>query len=454
MVSRRSFLGHSCSLGVAATTLTSSMATLGFARQAAAQQSFSDYKALVCVCLNGGNDSYNMLVPVDSDQHTEYESIRTDLALEQSSLLTLPGASNDGRSYGLHPNMSETFDLYGDSDIAFIANVGTLIDYVDAAAVEAGARVPLGIGSHNDQIAQWQTARPDKRVPEGWGGRLADLMQGVNADNGISMNISLAGTNAFQTGKRTNEYAINRDGDGAIRIWGYEGAWKKTVIDRMFEAEHDHPFRREYRRRLVGAIDTGERFVEAFRNGTPIDTAFSDGRFSAGLRQIARVIAAREHLGASRQTFFINIRGWDHHDEVLDNHVRMLPEISLGLAEFKSALIALGVFDQVSTFTISDFGRTLTTNGKGSDHGWGGHQMVMGGAVRGGQIYGDYPTLSASSPLDVGRGVYVPTTAVDQYFAELALWFGVSQTDLPLVLPNVRRFYSASDTSPPLGFLA
>ena len=189
MVSRRSFLGHGCSLGVAATTLTSTMTTLGFARQAAAQQSFSDYKALVCVCLNGGNDSYNMLVPVDSDQHTEYESIRTDLALEQSSLLTLPGASNDGRSYGLHPNMSETFDLYGDSDIAFIANVGTLIDYVDAAAVEAGVRVPLGIGSHNDQIAQWQTARPDKRVPEGWGGRLADLMQGVNADNGISMNI-------------------------------------------------------------------------------------------------------------------------------------------------------------------------------------------------------------------------------------------------------------------------
>ena len=132
----------------------------------------------------------------------------------------------------------------------------------------------------------------------------------------------------------------------------------------------------------------------------------------------------------------------------------MLPEISLGLAEFKSALMALGVFDQVSTFTISDFGRTLTTNGKGSDHGWGGHQMVMGGAVRGGQIYGDYPTLSSSSPLDVGRGVYIPTTAVDQYFAELALWFGVSQTDLPLVLPNVRRFYSASDTSPPLGFLA
>ena len=185
--------------------------------------------------------------------------------------------------------MSEAADLYGDGDIALIANVGTLIDYVDAAAVEAGARVPLGIGSHNDQIAQWQTARPDRRVPEGWGGRLADLMQGVNADNGISMNISLAGTNAFQSGKLTTEYAINRGGDGARRIWGYEGEWKKTVIDRLFEAEHDHPFRREYKRRLVGAIDTGERFGEAIRNGTPVDTTFSEGDFSAGLRQIAPV---------------------------------------------------------------------------------------------------------------------------------------------------------------------
>jgi uncharacterized protein (DUF1501 family) len=148
----------------------------------------------------------------------------------------------------------------------------------------------------------------------------------------------------------------------------------------------------------------------------------------------------------------VQVGGWDHHDEVLDNQARMLPWISGGLAQFRDALVELGIFNDVTTFTISDFGRTLTSNGKGSDHGWGGHHIVMGGSVTGGQIYGEYPLLSPYGPLDVGRGVYVPTTAVDQYFAELALWFGVSRNDLSIVLPNVARFYSPTDPNPPLGF--
>ncbi len=165
------------------------------------------------------------------------------------------------------------------------------------------------------------------------------------------------------------------------------------------------------------------------------------------------MIGSSEALGVNRQTFFVNVGGWDHHDEVLDNQAGMLPMISAGLAEFRSALVELGVLDQVTTFTTSDFGRTLTSNGKGSDHGWGGHHIVMGGAVQGGNLYGDYPELSASSPLDVGRGVYVPTTSVDSYFAELALWFGVTPGDLELVLPNVARFYTPGSPTPPLGFL-
>ena len=166
------------------------------------------------------------------------------------------------------------------------------------------------------------------------------------------------------------------------------------------------------------------------------------------------MITARGALGACRQTFFVQVGGWDHHDEVLDNQAAMLPAISRGLAEFRDALVELGVYPDVTTFTISDFGRTLTSNGKGSDHGWGGHQLVMGGSVSGGQILGTYPLLSAASPLDVGRGVYVPTTATDEYFAELALWFGVSAGDLELVLPNVGTFYDPASGAPPLGFLA
>ena len=171
------------------------------------------------------------------------------------------------------------------------------------------------------------------------------------------------------------------------------------------------------------------------------------------MRQIARIIGARDALGASRQTFFVTVGGWDHHDEVLNNQARLLPQVSAGLGEFRSALVELGVFSDVTTFTTSDFGRTLTSNGRGSDHGWGGHHIVMGGAVNGGVMYGDYPTLSAANPLDVGRGIYAPTTSVDEYFAELALWFGVSVSDLDHVLPNVRSFYSPESGAPPLGFL-
>ncbi|MGB5346971.1 MAG: DUF1501 domain-containing protein, partial [Woeseia sp.] len=175
--------------------------------------------------------------------------------------------------------------------------------------------------------------------------------------------------------------------------------------------------------------------------------------FSQSLRQIARVIGARDALGATRQTFFITVGGWDHHDDVIDNQANMLPAISKGLQEFRDALTELGVFDEVTTFTTSDFGRTLTSNGKGSDHGWGGHHVVMGGAVNGGSIYGDYPILSPSSPLDTGRGVYAPTTSVDEYFAELARWFGVPASELDEVLPNVRTFYSPESNQPPVGFM-
>jgi len=172
--------------------------------------------------------------------------------------------------------------------------------------------------------------------------------------------------------------------------------------------------------------------------------------FSASLRQIARIIGACAAFGAGRQTCFVQVGGWDHHDEVLNNQARMLPAISRGLMEFRNALVELGVFDAVTTFTTSDFGRTLTSNGKGSDHGWGGHHLIMGGAVGGGRILGTYPTLAASSPLDTGRGVYIPTTPVDVYFAELALWLGVSVADLDVVLPNVRRFYSPETDPLPL----
>lgn len=457
MLSRRRLLAHSCGASAAALTVSSSLLQLGFARRASAEN-LGDYRALVCILLAGGNDSFNMLLPNDADQHNEYTMLRSDLAIPQDQLLPLPGSTSAGRNYALHPGMPEVQSLYANGELALIANVGTLIEPVDAAAIEAGARIPLGIASHADQIAQWQTAQPDTRSAQGWGGRAADLLNGGNLANGISMSISLAGTNLFQSGITTQEYALTPNDEGALGIIGYNDgsdfeAFRRRTVDGMLAVEHANLLRREYAGRLRRSIDSQAVFSAALAGTTPIASPFSANPFALSLRQIARTISARGALGACRQTFFVQVGGWDHHNEVLDSQARMLPIISQGLQEFRNALVELNLFDAVTTFTSSDFGRTLSSNGRGSDHGWGGHHMVMGGAVNGGQIYGDYPILSANSPLDVGRGVYVPTMSVDTYFAELALWLGVSPSELDRVLPNVRRFYSPESNAAPLGYL-
>ncbi|MEM1432606.1 MAG: DUF1501 domain-containing protein [Pseudomonadota bacterium] len=458
MTSRRRFLSHSCRLGVASATLSSSLLQLGLARNAAAASAGGDYRALVCVLLAGGNDSFNMVVPNDADQYGEYSAIRSDLALGQDTLLPLAGTAANGRSYALHPGMPEVAQLYESRELAIIANVGTLIEPVDFTNIET-ARLPLGLFSHSDQIAQWQTAVPNARVAQGWGGRIADLLADVNAANGISMNISLGGTNLFQSGVEAVEYAISSEDFGAVSVNGYNdgtpfGSFRKRILDAILDVPHENLLRNEYRQRLRSSIDSAQVFTEALLLSERPATAFSDGPFSQALRQIARVIAAREQLGATRQTFFVQVGGWDHHDEVLNNQAQMLPAISVGLREFRDALVEIGVFDQVTTFTTSDFGRTLTSNGKGSDHGWGGHHYVMGGAVTGGELYGEYPLLAMDSPLDVGRGIYIPTTSIDSYFAELALWLGVAPGDLATVLPNVRSFYTPESGVLPLGFLS
>jgi uncharacterized protein (DUF1501 family) len=426
---------------------------LGTAQRAAAQQ--GDYRALVCILLAGGNDSFNMVVPFDTDQYSAYASLRADLALPPDRLLPLQGLSQAGRRYALHPEMAEIQQLYANGELAVLANVGTLIEPVDAAAIENGARVPLGLYSHSDQIAQWQTSVPDGRLSHGWGGRIADLFMSGTPDGGIPMSISLSGANLFQAGRGTTEYSIISAGDGATGINAYDdgsefGAFRKRMVDALLDVPHTHPMRAEYAGRMRSAIDNRRVFVDAIESAPDVSTVFSPNEFSRSLRQIARVIGARAAFGARRQTFFVQVGGWDHHDEVLNNQARMLPAISRGLMEFRNALVELGVFDAVTTFTTSDFGRTLTSNGKGSDHGWGGHHLIMGGAVGGGRMLGTYPTLAANSPLDTGRGVYIPTTPVDVYFAELALWLGVPATDLDAVLPNVRRFFSPESDALPL----
>jgi uncharacterized protein (DUF1501 family) len=241
-------------------------------------------------------------------------------------------------------------------------------------------------------------------------------------------------------------------------LWDYggdtPGALLRTeAVDSLLALHYQHLFERTFAARMRGALDAHLDFSAAIAAVPPLLTVFSDTHLSRVFRMIALTIAARQALCMKRQTFFVEVGGWDHHDEVVLNQAEMLPVISRALSEFQTALVELDVAGEVTTFTASDFGRTLSSNGRGSDHAWGGNHLVMGGAVAGGDLYGRFPNLYPGNNLDTGRGRLIPTTSVDEYFAELALWFGVPAADLGLILPNVGRFYSAASGRPPLGFL-
>jgi len=449
MVNRRRFLGAS-SLALAA-----SLAGIGRSAAAAAAE---DYRALICVLLAGGADSFNMLVPYDQEDYDDYAAMRSDLALPRSELLELSGRSA-GRRFAVHPGMAELRDLYDAGELGFIANVGTLAEPTDRSAIDAGtARLPLGLFSHADQINQWQTSVPDQRIATGVGGRLADALDGGQAGGVLPLGVSLSGANLFQTGADGTAYDVDPL-EGVRQVAGYGDAEDGSALftgalDALLAADYQDPFRRSYARRLRSAIDTGETVRRALEAAPALATAFDGDRFSQSLRQIVRLISVRDRLGARRQTFFVTFGGWDHHDDVIPQQAEMLPVVSRGLVALQSALDELGVADCVTTVSISDFGRTLTSNGKGSDHGWGGNNLVLGRGVAGGRIYGTYPELVPDNPLDVGRGVYIPTTASDAFYAELALWFGLPAARLPAVLPNVTRFYDPASAAAPLGFMA
>lgn len=457
-ISRRRFLeGLGCA-ALSATPLLGGLAHLGGATRAAAQSlpPGDDYRALICILLAGGNDSFNMVVPHDPDEHADYVASRSDLALDRDTLLRISPRSLD-RDFGFHPSMPGARDLFDAGRLAVVENVGTLVERVTLAQVEAQtARLPLGLYSHSDQIRQWQTSVPDDRDALGWGGRLADLLSEVNTGARISMGISLSGTNDFQAGATSREFSISPEGSNAIYGFGDPDpfqALREARIRSMVEARYASLLEQAFADRMRDGIRNDEIFSAALATADPLATPFSPSPLSQSLRMIAETISVREALGMRRQTFFVLVGGWDHHDEVLATQAPMLADLSQALVELDAALGELAVRDAVTTFTISDFGRTLTSNGRGSDHGWGGKQLVMGGAVRGGDLYGTPPPLFPGSELDTGRGRLIPTLSTDEYFAELALWLGVSPGDLDAVLPNVRRFTTPSLSAPPVGFL-
>lgn len=461
-LSRRRFLGVAPCAAIGSTTILSSILNLGTANSLAAMSTPSNgngYKALVCILLAGGNDSFNMLVPRNGSNYTQYANTRSNLALPQGDLLPLNFTDSNGKQFGVHPSMPEVQGLFNSNKLAFVSNIGTLVQPTTKAQyLNNSVKVPVGLLSHADQIQQWQTSIPQTRSSKGWGGRMADILQAGNANQNISMNISLSGTNIYQAGNSSTSYAIRASAGGSVGIRQYEdvsgiNAALKMGTENLLAQQYQDIFKSTFVDKINHSQANHEEFSTALNTAPMFSTAFSDNAVSANMELIAKTIAVRDTLGVNRQTFFINFGGWDHHDEVLNNQTAMLSVVSKALAEFQSALAELGLEEEVTTFTVSDFGRTLTSNGNGSDHAWGGNVMVMGGSVQGGQIYGDYPSLALNSGDDVGGAIMLPTTSTDEYFAELAKWFGVSNSDLGYVLPNLGNFYSANSNSLPIGFM-
>ena len=403
-----------------------------------------DYRALVCVLLAGGADSFNLLVPRNSIDHGEYQSRRGDLALDVNSLLPI-GATQGAVEFGLHPSLEGMHSLFERGHGAWLSNIGPLVEPTTAASFREGqVDLPLGLFSHADQISSWQTVDPGVRTTAGFGGRLGDILISQNSDQPLATSISLAGSNVFQSGQLSSSYSINA-GDGVRSIGGYEDSDVfRSALDRLIAEDRGNTLRRAYAGKLESAITTGNVFREALAQAPDLNTTFATDPFSSAMAQIARVMSIREQLSANRQTFFVTYGGWDHHEDTLGQMSSMLPALDQGLSQFYAALEELGISHQVTAFTISDFGRTLTSNGKGSDHGWGGQSWVMGGAVNGGQIFGSFPSMDADNPLDVGRGRFIPTTSVDALYAEFSRWMGVEPLDYPNLLPNYAKFVGHS----------
>ena len=473
-LSRRKFLGACCA-SVGATGMLSALAQLRLIGAVANPENTPlatppragapqpDYKALVCLFLAGGNDANNLIVPTDSSTYASYAAGRTVLALPQNAVLPLATRRSDGRTWGIHPAMPELQQHFNAGRMAFVANVGSLAYPTTKAQYNArSVPLPSQLFSHNDQQVEWQSSIADKPFTTGWGGRLADLTNAFNTNSRISMSITLNGQNSFQVGKNVAQYAVSTAGAMALTGAGTGtsvNGLRTTALNDALAMQNANLFETAFGGLTSGAVTNSALISSVLTGASPFAAIFAavpNSALAQQLHMIARLVNVQQTLSLKRQVFFARIGGWDLHDSqvvagntVSGAHATLFRDVSMSLNAFYNALALIGAQNQVTSFTASDFGRTYNTNGDGSDHGWGSHHFVLGGAVSGADVYGQMPDFAINGPDDTGRGRWIPTTSVDEYSATLAKWFGVSATDLPVVLPNIGRF-----AKPDLGFMA
>lgn len=455
--SRREFLKMAAQLSIAGVgaPFALNLASIG---AAAAVPSVNDYRALVCVFLNGANDHNNTIIPYDAANYATYVNVRSSIARAVSDLLPLTpkqplSGTQAGRQFALPKELAPLKTLWDNGKLAVLANVGPLIQPTSKQQfLNASAPLPPKLFSHNDQQAVWQASAPEG-ARYGWGGRLGDLFAAQNSNSTFTCN-SLAGSTVFLAGQSTVAYQLGSSGPVTIsglkgNLFGSSSAGS-ALRSLLSESPDAHLLRQDLANMTQRSINAEQTLTAALAAAPDftLPTELADSNLAEQLRMVARTIAVRDTLGAKRQLFFVALGGFDTHDNQLINQAALHTELAAALAYFDNNLSSLGITKEVTTFTASDFGRTLTSNGDGSDHGWGAHHFIMGGAVSGQQFYGTFPIMGLNNDDEVGSGRLLPSTSVDQYAATLASWFGVSNTDMRLILPNIGNF-----TTTNLGFL-
>ncbi len=454
--SRRAFLKRAAALSMlgGAGPFVMNLAAIGEAAAATA----SDYKALVCIFLYGGNDYANTLPPYDQASYNLYASLRSTIAHPRDSLAAtalnpanpLPG----GRQYALAPNLAPLMPIFDAGRLAVMLNVGTLIQPTSKTAYQSKTvPLPPKLFSHNDQQSFWQASNPEG-ASSGWGGRIGDLLQSGNG-NSVLTCINAAGNAVFMSGRTAVQYGVTTNGpvpllNNAANLFG--SATGMTTLRALMTGPRTNIFENEHATVTKRSLDTQAQVSAALAAAPAFQTAFPTGNSLADqLRVVARLISVSQELGAKRQVFFVSLGGFDNHDSILTDHPTLMTRLGTAMRYFHDVCAELGVLDRVTAFTGSDFGRTLTSNSNGSDHGWGSMHFVMGGAVRGRNLYGTPPTIANNGPDDVGQGRLLPTLSVDQYAATLATWFGVSSGNLSTVVPNINNYNPSSWN---LGFMS
>jgi uncharacterized protein (DUF1501 family) len=447
-INRRDFLKRSATAAAVGTAFAHHPG-MAFSQGIGTSAPFPDYKALVCVFLFGGNDSYNMVVPRSNAEYGVYAASRQNMAVAQGDLLAISPLSGDGTNYGLHPSMAGIQSLFESGRAAFINNIGPLVEPTSKIDfLNQSVALPPQLFSHNDQQDQWQTLKGTRVSKTGWAGRLADLIRTNVANQQLATNVSLFGNSLMQSAEETVGYVMGNTGPLPFQGFGDEGIFleQRIAMQNIINANYDSIYERGFAEVQQRAIATADLVGDALAGAPVLSTAFPQSQLGNQLRTVAQMIAVRDTLQMERQVYFVATGGFDSHDDQIANQPDLLTGVSDAMKAFYDATVELGVADSVTSFTQSDFARTLTSNGDGTDHAWGGIQFVIGDAVRGREMYGTYPGLAIDGPDDVGAGRLIPTTSADQYAATLGKWFGIPDADLDIVAPNIGNF-AARDLS-------